>query len=254
MSGMLDGKVILVTGAAGGIGTAAAELFAKEGARLALSARSADKLTELVNAIKEKGGEAIAIGADLEKPTELKALVEKTVETYGRLDGAFNNAGVTGGQVGQGGKLTAEWEEDAFEQIMRVNVLGTWHLMRAQIAQMDKQGSGSIVNTTSLAALTGFPTTAGYAASKHALTGLTKTAALEYAPKIRINALCPGYVDTAMIEDSMARRGDMILSKIPFDRLATPTEMAEMACWLLSDRSSYATGANFIVDGGYMAG
>jgi len=254
MSGMLDGKVILVTGAAGGIGTAAAELFAKEGARLALSARSADKLTELVNTIKEKGGEAIAIGADLEKPAELKALVEKTVETYGRLDGAFNNAGVTGGQVGQGGKLTAEWEEDAFEQIMRVNVLGTWHLMRAQIAQMDKQGSGSIVNTTSLAALTGFPTTAGYAASKHALTGLTKTAALEYAPKIRINALCPGYVDTAMIEDSMARRGDMILSKIPFDRLATSTEMAEMACWLLSDRSSYATGANFIVDGGYMAG
>lgn len=254
MSGMLDGKVILVTGAAGGIGNAAAELFAKEGAKLVLSARSEEKVAALVKSINDNGGEAIGVAADLEKPAELKALVARAVETYGRLDGAFNNAGVTGGQVGQGGKRTAEWEEDAFEQILRVNVLGTWHLMRAQIEQMEKQGGGAIVNTTSLAALTGFPTTAGYAASKHALTGLTKTAALEYAPKIRINALCPGYVDTAMIEDSMARRGDLILSKIPFERLATPLEMAEMACWLLSDRASYATGANFIVDGGYMAG
>lgn len=253
MSGMLQDKVILLTGAAGGIGAAAAELFAKEGAKLAIAGRTAQSAEPAAEKARKAGAETIAVGADLASPEQIIEMVEKTVGHFGRLDGAFNNAGITGGQIGQGGKKTAEWEDEAFEQILRVNLLGTWRCMKAQIPHMEENG-GAIVNTTSLAALTGFETTAGYTASKHGLIGLTKTAALEYAPTIRINALCPGYVDTDMIKDSMSRRGDFILSKIPYGRLAEPVEMAELACWLLSDRASYATGAAFIADGGYMAG
>lgn len=126
--------------------------------------------------------------------------------------------------------------------------------MKAEIPQMLKQGGGAILNTASLAGISGFITTAGYSASKHGVVGMTKTAAMEYAPNIRVNALCPGYVDTDMLKDTMSRRGDMVLEAIPFKRLAKPRELAEMACWLLSDRASYASGDTFTVDGAYMAG
>jgi NAD(P)-dependent dehydrogenase (short-subunit alcohol dehydrogenase family) len=204
--------------------------------------------------VQDAGGEAISIGADLTRPEAVQAMVDKVVATYGRLDGAFNNAGVTGGQIDQGGRFTADWDEEAFDKIVGINAKGVWLCMRAEIRQMLTQGSGAIVNTASLAGVTGFITTAGYSASKHAVVGMTKTAALEYAPTIRVNALCPGYVDTDMLKDTMSRRGEMILGKIPFNRLAKPSEMAEMVCWLLSDRASYATGAAFTVDGGFMAG
>jgi NAD(P)-dependent dehydrogenase (short-subunit alcohol dehydrogenase family) len=126
--------------------------------------------------------------------------------------------------------------------------------MKSEIPQMLEQGGGAIVNTASLAGISGVITNAGYVASKHGVVGLTKTAAMEYAPIIRVNALCPGYVDTDMLKDTMSRRGEQILAKIPFKRLAIPREMAEMVCWLLSDRASYATGDNFTVDGGFTAG
>jgi NAD(P)-dependent dehydrogenase (short-subunit alcohol dehydrogenase family) len=175
-------------------------------------------------------------------------------DEYGRLDGAFNNAGISGSQVGQGGKLVADWDEDAFDRILAVNLKGVWHCMRAELKQMAAQGAGAIVNTASLAGLTGFRSTAGYAASKHGVIGLTKTAAIEYAPTVRVNAVCPGYTDADLMKDSMSRSGATIMSRIPFGSIARPEDIGEMACWLLSDRSSYATGGSFIVDGGYMAG
>ena len=253
MGGMLEGRSVLVTGAAGGIGRASALLFAEEGARLVLSDARADQLTETAELAKSIGGEVVTAVADLTSGEQLNAIIETALDAFGRLDGAFNNAGITGGQVGQGGRSTADWDEEAFDRIMAVNAKGTWLCMRAEIRQMLAQGGGAIVNTASLAGITGFITTTGYAASKHAIVGMTKTAALEYAPDIRLNALCPGYVDTEMLKDTMSRRGEQIKAQIPFRRLAEPREMAEMACWLLSPRSSYATGQAFVVDGGYMA-
>lgn len=254
MTGMLEGKAILVTGGAGGIGRKSARLFAREGARVAVADVRAGGAEETAELIRSEGGEAMAIVADLTKAEDVRAMVKATVSAFGRLDGAFNNAGITGGQVGQGGRFTADWDEEAFDRIVNVNLKGTWLCMKSEIPEMMSQGGGSVVNTASLAGLTGFLTTTGYAASKHAVVGMTKTAALEYAPKIRFNALCPGYVDTDMLKDTMSRRGEQILARIPFKRLADAQEMAEMVCWLLSDRASYATGGVFTVDGGYMAG
>ena len=254
MAGMLDGKSTLVTGAAGGMGRAAALLFAREGARVAVADVKEAQAVETVELIKAEGGEAIAIVADMTDRVQVDAMIIRVVDAFGKLDGAFNNAGITGGQIGQGGRFTADWDEDAWDRIVGINAKGVWNCMQAEIRQMRAQGGGAIVNTASLAGITGFITTSGYSASKHAVVGMTKTAALEYAPDIRVNVLCPGYVDTDLLSDTMSRRGEQILEKIPFKRLARPTELAEMACWLLSDRASYATGATFVVDGGYMAG
>lgn len=255
MAGMLEGKSMLVTGAAGGMGRAAAVLFAREGAKVAVADVKDGAAQETAEMASAEGGEVIFIRADMTARADVDAMIRTVVDSFGRLDGAFNNAGITGGQVGQGGKFTADWEEEAWDRIVTVNAKGVWHCMQAEIRQMLTQDSGgAIVNTSSLAGITGFLTTTGYAASKHAVVGMTKTAALEYAPKIRVNALCPGYVDTDLLSDTMSRRGEAILAKIPFKRLAQPIELAEMACWLLSDRASYTTGGTFVVDGGFMAG
>lgn len=255
MTGLLEGKVTLVTGAAGGMGRAAAQLFAREGARVAIADVKADAAEETVALVKADGGEAMLTLADMTDRAQVDDMVRQVVGAYGRLDGAFNNAGITGGQIGQGGRFTADWDEDAWDRIVNINAKGVWHCMQAEIRQMKAQESGgAIVNTASLAGITGFHTTSGYSASKHAVVGMTKTAALEYAPDIRLNILCPGYVDTDLLSDTMSRRGPEVLAKIPFGRLARPIELAEMACWLLSDRASYATGGTFVVDGGYMAG
>jgi NAD(P)-dependent dehydrogenase (short-subunit alcohol dehydrogenase family) len=254
MAGMLEGKCTLVTGAAGGIGRASALLFAEEGAKVAVVDVNPVGAEATVAMIHAAGGQAVAIVADITQRLAVQAMVQSVVDRFGRLDCAFNNAGITGGQVGQGGRYTADWDEEAFDRIIAVNLKGTWNCLTAEIRQMSAQGAGSILNTASLAGIAGFITTTGYAASKHGVVGMTRTAALEYAPKIRVNALCPGYVDTDLLKDTMSRRGEMILGQIPFKRLASPRELAEMACWVLSDRASYATGQAFTVDGGFMAG
>lgn len=254
MAGMLEGKAILVTGAAGGIGRAAALLFAQEGARVAVADIRSEQAEETAALVCDAGGEAVALTADVTNRAQVDAMIRGVVDAFGRLDGAFNNAGITGGQLGQGGRPMADWDDTAWEQIIAINAKGVWNAMQAEIAQMRVQGGGAIVNTASLAGITGVATNSGYAASKHAVIGMSRSAAIEYAPDIRINVLCPGYVDTDMLSDSMSRRGEKILAMIPFGRLAAPREMAEMVCWLLSDRASYATGGNFVVDGGCMAG
>ena len=252
---LLERKTILITGAAGGIGRATALLAAAEGARLALSDLSDDGVAETVAQIQSAGGEAIGIAADLTVRAEADAVITRAVDHYGRLDGAFNNAGVSGGQIGQGGRRVGEWDESAFDLAIAVNLKATWLCMRAELAHMETQdGGGAIVNTSSLAGLKGFKMTAGYSAGKHGVIGLTKTAAIEYAPKVRVNAVCPGYTDTDLMAEAKRQLGDALYARIPVRRLAQPRDIAEMACWLLSDRSGYATGGEFVVDGGYLAG
>lgn len=254
MAGLLDGKAALITGAAGGIGRETALLFAAEGARLIISDARREGAEETLALIRKAGGEAHAVAADITDADQVNELVAASVRIYGGLDCAFNNAGINGTQAGAGGKLTAEWSEDAFDRVMGINVKGTWLCMRAEIEQMQRQGHGSIVNTASFVALTGYRAASGYVASKHAVMGLTKTAAIEYAPSVRINCVCPGWTGTDMVRNAIATKGDAVLAGIPFGRLAAPREISEMVCWLSSDRASYATGATFTIDGGLMAG
>ena len=166
-----------------------------EGARVVVADLSADGVEETAKLITSAGGEATGVVADVSKSADVSAMMTVTLETFGRLDCALNNAGINGTLAGVRGKLTAEWPEDAFDKLIQVNLKGTWLCMRAELVHMVQQGAGSIVNTASLAGLTGFPTTAGYAASKHGVVGLTKTAAIEYAPKVRVNCVCPGWIN-----------------------------------------------------------
>lgn len=255
MAGMLEGKTALISGAARGIGRAAAVLFAKEGARVAVADLNEGGAKETVELINKAGGQAIAIAVEIGKAAQVDAMVARTVDAFGRLDCAFNNAGISGYQVNAGGKRTADWPEEGFDRMIEVNLKGVWLAMRAEILQMQKQGGGgAIVNTASIAGLVGLPTSSGYVAAKHGVIGLTKTAAIEYATeKIRVNSVCPGYIETDMTKDVMQRRGEDILRMTAARRMGTAHEIAEMVCWLCSDRASYVTGANYNVDGGYVA-
>jgi NAD(P)-dependent dehydrogenase (short-subunit alcohol dehydrogenase family) len=250
---MLDKKIILVTGAARGIGRGSALLFAREGARVAAADISAEGAQATAALICAQGGDATAITVDITSPTAVSAMIARVIQTYGRLDGAFNNAGINGTQAGARGKLTADWTEEEFDRLVAVNLKGTWLCMKAEINQMLAQGGGAIVNTASLAALTGFRTTAGYAASKHGIVGLTKTAAIEYAPHIRVNAICPGWIETDMTAATIAQHGEALLARVPAREFGTPDDIGEVACWLLSDRARFVTGTASPVDGGYMA-
>jgi NAD(P)-dependent dehydrogenase (short-subunit alcohol dehydrogenase family) len=254
MAGMLEGKAALISGAARGIGRAAALLFAKEGARVAVADLNIDGAKETVEMINKAGGQAISIKVEVTKADDVNAMVARTVDAFGRLDCAFNNAGISGYQINAAGKKTAEWPEDAFDRMIAVNLKGVWLAMRAEIDVMLKQGGGSIINTASIAGLVGLPTSSIYVAAKHGVVGLTKTAAIEYATQgIRVNSVCPGYIETDMTKDVMQRRGEDIMRSTAARRMGQPHEIAEMVCWLASDRASYVTGANYNVDGGYVA-
>jgi NAD(P)-dependent dehydrogenase (short-subunit alcohol dehydrogenase family) len=254
MDGMLESKTAMITGGGRGIGRAAALLFAREGARVMVADVSADSARETVSLINAAGGHAQSFTGDMTKPDDVADLVSATIQAFGRLDCAFNNAGVSGPQVGAAGLKTADWPEEAFDRMVEVNLKAVWLCMRAELRQMVKQGGGAIVNTASIAGLVGLPTSSIYVAAKHGVIGLTKTAAIEYVTDgIRVNAVAPGYIETDMTKDAMARRGEQIMAATPMRRMGQPVEIAEMVCWLCSDRATYVTGAAYNVDGGYVA-
>ena len=253
MAGMLEGKAALITGAGRGIGRATALLFAREGARIAAADVADASAAETAALIEQAGGQAIALGCDVTLPEQVGRMVEATVAAFGKLDCAFNNAGIAAFQVGAGGKKTAEWSEEAFDRMIAVNLKGVWLCMRAELEAMRAQGDGAIVNTASIAGLIGIPTSSAYVASKHGVVGLTKSAAIEYAPEVRVNAVCPGFIATDMTQEVMARRGAELMAAVPFHRMGAAEEIAEMVCWLCSDRAAYVTGAAYNVDGGWVA-
>jgi NAD(P)-dependent dehydrogenase (short-subunit alcohol dehydrogenase family) len=247
--GLLQDKVVLITGASRGIGAAAARTFAAEGATIVLAARNADAIEKLAETIAERGGTALAVPADVADPTAVERLVQATLERYGRLNAAFNNAG--------GGPMPRPLAEIAvadFESALRVNVLGIFLCLKYEIAAMLDGGGGSIVNTSSTAGLRAVPGIAGYVASKHAILGLTKTAALDYAAmNIRVNAIAPGTILTERLQELDEARREQISGQIPMGRLGRPEEVAKAAAWLLSDEAAYITGTTFEIDGGRMA-
>ncbi|HJU20718.1 MAG TPA: glucose 1-dehydrogenase [Stellaceae bacterium] len=254
MAGLLDGKSVLITGAGGGIGRATALACAREGARLALADVAAEAAAETVAQVNQSGGQAIALAGDVSRDAEVQHIIGNTIAAFGRLDCAFNNAGIAGWQVDAAGKKTAEWSEAAFDRMIAVNLKGVWLCMRHELAQMQAQGGGAIVNTASIAGLVGLPTSSAYVAAKHGVVGLTKTAAIEYAEAgIRVNAVCPGYIKTPMTGEVMQRRGAAILAQTPMRRMGEPQEIAEMVVWLCSDRAAFVSGGAYNVDGGYMA-
>jgi len=248
----LDGKIALVTGGSSGIGRAAALAFAREGAKVVIADILIEGSEETVQIIEKSGGQAIFFRTDVSKSAEVEALIKKTAETCGRLDCAFNNAGIGGGRA-----ATAECTEEEWDRVMNINLKGVWLCMKYEIQRMLEQGGGAIVNTASVAGLVGFQNTPAYVASKHGVVGLTKAAALEYATfGIRINAVCPGVIRTPMIDRVVAARPKMeevYTAMHPVGRLGEPEEIAEAVVWLCSDAASFVTGHAMVVDGGLVA-
>jgi NAD(P)-dependent dehydrogenase (short-subunit alcohol dehydrogenase family) len=257
MPGQLTGKVALVTGGASGIGRATALTLAREGARLVIADRYEDGGQQTVHLITENGGEAIFVQTDVTQATAVEALISAAVTSYGRLDCAHNNAGISGAGIGgEQRTLTAEYPEERWHQVLAINLTGVWLCMKYEIMQMLKQGGGAIVNTASVAGLLGLPYAAAYVASKHGVVGLTRTAALEYAKQgIRVNCVCPGYIETPMTAAGMqdTTRLAMMLASEPMGRMGKPEEVAETVAWLCSDAASFVTGHTMTVDGGYAA-
>ena len=252
MAGLTEGKVALVTGAGSGIGRATALVFAREGAKVVVSDIVVEGGQETVQQIEAAGGEAIFVKADVSQAADVEALITQTVETYGRLDCAFNNAGIEGGM-----KLTIDCTKEEFDRTIAVNLTGVWLCMKYEIQQMLSQGSGAIVNTASAAGLVGFPSLPDYVASKHGVVGLTKTAALEYAKSgIRVNAVCPGVIQTPMVERGAQLSpgfDELAVSMEPVGRFGQPAEVGEAVVWLCSDAASFVTGHPMAVDGGLVA-
>ncbi len=250
--GQLDGKVALITGAGSGIGRASALAFAREGAKVAVADIVVGGGQETVRLVKEAGGEAFFIKVDVANAAEVEAMVHTVVATYGRIDCAYNNAGIEGRLAS-----TDEYPEDVFDNVIDINLTGVWLCMKYELPHMLKQGSGAIVNTASGAGLIGVAGMSAYVASKHGVVGLTKTAALEYAKSgIRVNAVCPGLIQTPMVERITADQpqlGEALVAAEPVGRTGKPEEIAESVVWMCSDAASFVTGHAMSVDGGYVA-
>jgi NAD(P)-dependent dehydrogenase (short-subunit alcohol dehydrogenase family) len=251
----LEGKSALVTGGASGIGRATALAFAREGARVAVADIMQDAAQRTVNEIKAMGGQALAIGCDVTDDDAVKAMIAATVDAFGSLDCAFNNAGIAPYQVNAGGQKIADVAPEAWRRLIDVNLTGVWLCLRHEVTQMRAQGSGGvIINTASILGLVGTATSSAYVAAKHGVVGLTKVAATDHAEdNIRVNAVCPGYIETPMTEETMRRRGERIMARVPMARMGKAAEIAEAVVWLCSPKASFVTGVSWAVDGGYTA-
>ncbi|OLC39301.1 MAG: oxidoreductase [Gemmatimonadetes bacterium 13_1_40CM_4_65_7] len=252
MNHSFAGKVALVTGAGSGIGLATAKAFGEAGASVVLADRREDAVRAAAEGLSASGGKALAVRCDVTDDTQVASMIDRTVFAFGRLDAAFNNAGVMQRRVD-----TAEISGDEWDRVMAINLRGVWSCMKYELPQMLRNGGGAIVNCSSIGGVIGVPGLAAYHAAKHGVIGLTKTAALEYATrKIRINAVCPGTINTPMAE-SLTGGDPKILAEFlkdePIGRIAEPEEVAAAVLWLCSPGASYVVGHALLVDGGYTA-
>jgi NAD(P)-dependent dehydrogenase (short-subunit alcohol dehydrogenase family) len=249
----MQNRVAIVTGGGSGIGRATALALVREGARVVVADVSETDGENVVKDIKQSGGEAFFVRTDVSQSADVQALVDRTIESYSRLDYAVNNAGV-GGTLA----LTADYSELDWNRVIGVNLTGVWLCMKHEIPRILDQGGGAIVNVSSILGWVGFANACAYTSSKHGIIGLTKVAAMEYATQgIRVNAVCPAFIATPMLERAGLTAGSEIYNAVvalhPIKRLGTPEEVAELIVWLCSDAASFVTGSAMLVDGGYVA-
>ncbi len=247
----MENKVALITGAAQGIGFVTARAFAEAGASVALADWDKELVNKVVNELTANGYSAIAIVCDVSDDAQVKAMVDKTVEKFGKLDVAFNNAGIQNVLAD-----AADQTIEDFDKVMGVNLRGVWCCMKYELQQMRKQGNGAIVNCSSIGGILGGPQRGTYHGAKHGVIGLTKSAALEYASQgIRINSICPGIIHTPMVDKMMAGGQqdilDAMIDTVPAKRLGHSKEIADAVLWLCSDMASFVIGHTLVVDGGY---
>jgi NAD(P)-dependent dehydrogenase (short-subunit alcohol dehydrogenase family) len=253
MTGILEGRVALVTGAARGIGLATAKAFAEAGASVVVADRDAGSLGKATAGLRSAGYNAIGVTCDVTDKAQVKAMIAQAVDTYGRLDAAFNNAGVNSDSA-----PLLETDDDEFERVINVNLRGVWHCMKAELRQMTTQGSGAIVNCSSIGGMVGSKGRSAYSASKHGVIGLTRSAALDYANRgIRINAVCPGIIDTPMAS-AVTKNYDpeivkAMIAREPIGRFGEPDEIASAVVWLCTPGASFMVGHAMAVDGGVLA-
>jgi len=246
-------KVVLITGGGSGLGRASAVAFAQEGVRVAVADVNEAGGRESVDLVQKAGGEAFFISCDVTDQAQVGAMVQATVDAYGQLDFALNSAGISGPM-----SLTAEYDDELWHRVLDINLNGLWYCMKDEINYMLTQGHGSIVNIASVAGLIGAPRLSAYVASKHAVVGLTKTAALEYVRQgIRINAVCPGFTDTPMVQEGIVTDpifGQQLINGIPARRLGRPEEVAAAVVYLCSEQAGFIVGHSLTLDGGISAG
>lgn len=247
--GLFQGKVALVTGGGSGIGRATAIAFAREGARVVIASRRVVQGEETISLIRDRGGEAIFVKTDVSESAQVEAMLTQTINAFGRLDCAFNNAGIVGPEA-----RMHQYTENDWDDVITTNLKGIWLCMQHEIQHMLENGGGAIVNNSSAAGKRSWPRHPAYVASKHGVVGLTRNTSREYAKDgIRVNAVCPGWIDTPMLDflfEDVPERREKISTSQPMERMGTPGEVSEAVLWLCSERSSYINGECLMVDGG----